>query len=1383
MIEKRYYKRNEKMTISGRSGDIMIPSLSGEILITKDVLYVKDIADVSLEEKKVYEKQQFQDGDRLRFAGFQLTFFQSYIIIEGELEQCEFRLQPYPYKEKPFENFPYYKKSPRMNQRIQSESIDVKEPPRKDVMEKGSLIQIIVPPLCMIGVTIFMSIFMNRGLYVIASICMTAVTLTFSIQRFFSERKEIKRKNEVRERIYSDYLVRLRAHIRRQRQREREVMSYQYPQIKSLEHMVLEYDSRLYERGMEDEDFLQVVLGYRSGESQITVNYKEDELQTEEDELQKEAAQLAQSFETIDGIPETVNLRREHLGIVGEAKQVHNQLKYLMAQLCFFHSYHDLQIIFISNEQYAQEFAYLRWYPHLRIQAINVIAGIYTESIRDQVLGSILQLVKDRKQRIEENNKSVAFSPHLLFVIDEPKLIADHAIMEYLGRQSKELGISIIYTTNQRARLPENIRTVCVLENSETGRLLMEEGVRVNEKFNCVSMDNIQIEQMSRKTGAVKHEKGKISRIPEGITFFGMYHIERPEQLDVVKRWNAHEAHKSLAVPLGVREQDNYVELNLHEKAHGPHGLVAGTTGSGKSEIVQSYILSLAVNFHPYEVGFLLIDYKGGGMANLFRNLPHLLGTITNLDGAESYRAMVSIKSELARRQRIFNEYNVNHINGYHQLYKLGKAQEPIPHLFLISDEFAELKKEQPEFMKELVSAARIGRSLGIHLILATQKPSGVVDEQIWTNSKFKLCLKVQNESDSREMLKTPDAAAITQPGRAYLQVGNNEIYELFQSAFSGEPYSEDESEEEERDVRVWMVNELGQGQLVNKDLSGSMESNRIRKTQLDVVVEYIESAFRKLSLPEIKSPWLPPLGTLMVSPHLTEIQDSANFADLDLCVPLGMEDIPSEQRQEEYVIDFLHGGHVIYFASTGYGKTVFLETLLLSLCARNSVRNFNAYILDFGNNALIPTKMLPHVADYITYDDVEKQQKLIRLLMKEIKVRKQLMADAMAQNFDIYNQTADKKLRAILLVLDNYDVVKELGIDENIFVQFARDGANLGIYMAVTASRSSVVKYALMNQIKTKIAGYNFEPMESRNIVGRSEYELPEVKGRTLVKSDSVNLMQVYSPVDFMNGPEYNRNLQAIIRSIADKSSEEAAKGIAVLPSQFRLSMMPEYDIGAQADIWLGLEKQQVVKYGISTSDTPFLIVGPIRSGKSNAGKLVLQQLKNFEKVFLFDAGDFEYQEFGSRENVDYITDAESLAECMEELSDLTEDRKEDFLERKGRMSAAEFYRTLEKYCIFINAPEEFSEFIKDSSDVISTMLKAAETGILIVIVGHSSRLPARNETAKLIKAAENGLILGEFGINTSFPTMRGKELPEVLEDGVLYKRGERVMLRMPKG
>ena len=142
--------------------------------------------------------------------------------------------------------------------------------------------------------------------------------------------------------------------------------------------------------------------------------------------------------------------------------------------------------------------------------------------------------------------------------------------------------------------------------------------------------------------------------------------------------------------------------MNLHEKAHGPHGLVAGTTGSGKSETIQSYILSLAVNFHPHEVGFLLIDYKGGGMANMFRDLPHLLGTITNLDGSESMRALASVKAELARRQRVFSTYGVNHINGYMELFKAGEAKEPIPHLFIISDEFAELKKEQPRIYERI---------------------------------------------------------------------------------------------------------------------------------------------------------------------------------------------------------------------------------------------------------------------------------------------------------------------------------------------------------------------------------------------------------------------------------------------------------------------------------------------------------------------------------------------------------------------------------------------------------------------------------------------------------------------------------------------------------
>ena len=215
--------------------------------------------------------------------------------------------------------------------------------------------------------------------------------------------------------------------------------------------------------------------------------------------------------------------------------------------------------------------------------------------------------------------------------------------------------------------------------------------------------------------------------------------------------------------------------LDLHDKAHGPHGLVAGTTGSGKSELLQTYILSMAALYHPYEVGFVIIDFKGGGMANQFKDLPHMMGRITNIDGKEINRSLRSIKAELNKRQRLFAEAGVNHIDNYIIKVRKGEVKIPLPHLILIVDEFAELKAEQPDFMKELISAARIGRSLGVHLILATQKPSGQVDEQIWSNSRFKLCLKVQSPQDSNEVLKSPLAAEIKEPGRAYLQVGKFE--------------------------------------------------------------------------------------------------------------------------------------------------------------------------------------------------------------------------------------------------------------------------------------------------------------------------------------------------------------------------------------------------------------------------------------------------------------------------------------------------------------------------------------------------------------------------------------------------------------------------------
>lgn len=456
-----------------------------------------------------------------------------------------------------------------------------------------------------------------------------------------------------------------------------------------------------------DDDFLRINLGYHHGTSDIKVEFKDTELEIEKDELLDGAREIKEDFRFINEKPVTIDLLKAHLGIIGEKNHIHEQLKIILAQLTFMQSYHDLSIVFVYNEEYKEAFNYIKWYPHFKIKGINVRGEIYNERIRDQILGSLHQFFKDRKNKLEDNKKETKYLPHYLFIIDEPKLIINHAIMEYLQGEEQELGFSVIYTTNIKGNLPENMHTVNILENSITRNLLLNEKEMMNIGYHLERINQVDLEWMARNLSALIHEKGMVSQIPESIDFFEMYQVNRPDELQVKQRWARNDFHKSIAVPLGVRSKEDYVELNIHEKAHGPHGLVAGTTGSGKSEILQSYILSLAVNFHPYEVGFLLIDYKGGGMAGLFNKLPHLLGTITNLDGAESTRAMVSIKSELERRQRIFGKNNVNHINGYNRLFKLGKVSEPLPHLLIISDEFAELKKEQPDFMTELGTGPR----------------------------------------------------------------------------------------------------------------------------------------------------------------------------------------------------------------------------------------------------------------------------------------------------------------------------------------------------------------------------------------------------------------------------------------------------------------------------------------------------------------------------------------------------------------------------------------------------------------------------------------------------------------------------------------------------
>ncbi len=1375
----KYYERKERIFISANKEDnVVIPECEIRAVIQKNKLEVYDSenGDIYLNQTKVGNGEYYlEDGAILLVNHVKIVIAESYIIITGENLSCNLPVLRSPNQKR--EGFPRYKRSPRIIRRIENNKIQLETLPKVKNNNKSALLKTILPPLGMLAVTVVMGFILKRGIYMFMSIGATLMTTVISVVKYVQDRKEFRQEEAIRTEKYKEYLLKKQKEVYHLWNSEKESYEYNYPSVAEIHKMIQCYDSRIYERSSIDDDFITFSIGKYTSVSATSIQYSVKEFEVDDIPFKEDIKDIKDTYSTIRK-PQIIDLKRTHLGLVGEKSLIHEQLKVILSQLVFSQSYHDMQIVSIYDEAYSDIFKWMRWLPHAKLQNLNVLGLVHSPKNRDQIMSSLQQIIKERKQKLEEDKKESRFLPHYIFVIDEPKLLMDHSIMEYIGgTEGAKLGFSIIYTTHQQANLPDNIDTVILLENSTDGRVLLLEKELLEHKIQLQRINELDLEWMARDLGVLVHEQGMTSHIPAGITFFDMYNVRNPEELQIRKRWKINNSAKTLSVPLGARAENDILELNLHEKAHGPHGLVAGTTGSGKSEIVQSYILSLAVNFHPHEVGFLLIDYKGGGMANLFKDLPHLLGTITNLDGSESMRALASIKAEIGRRERIFGDAGVNNINAYTDLFKEGTVKEPLPHLFIISDEFAELKREQPDFMKELVSVARVGRSIGIHLILATQKPTGVVDDQIWANSRFKLCLKVQNEADSKEILKTADAANITQAGQAYLQVGNNEIYELFQSAWSGAKYIKETEKEVTQDNRIFLINDLGQGELINKDLRENKEEQKARDTQLSVTVSYINHLYNELNAVEVNKPWLPSLPVKLVNPSMSiDLKDN-----LDLSVPIGILDVPEQQKQTEFILDLAKQGNILYVASGGYGKTVFLENIALHLAAKNIIHNLIFYALDFGNNALISLASLPHMASHIMLDDEEKFKKFIKILSDEIRSRKKKLATCAAQNFSVYNEMAEKKLPAIVVLIDNFDAVREMDFEmESYFTKVTRDGVGLGIYFVATASRTNAIRTATLNNFKNKIAGVCFDSTEARSLVGKCNYSLPDIVGRSLVKAeDTVSIMQLYSPVDFVDDLDFTNNLRKLVSKIKESSPEEADH-IPILPEEYTYEQMHAYKYQF-GDIILGLEWENVCKVGFTERQTPFLILGESGSGKTNVLKIILQQLNCREQLYIFDSrgrGLYAYRNMGR-----YISGREEAEEFIHVLTDETQKRKA-FIESeiaKGT-DIIEAYHLLNRFYVVIDDIDDFIDLLGASNMMVASnrLKKAMDYGVTFIVTANASKFNAQDEFTKSVKGTKHGLLLSSQGFLTIFP-IRADGVPKQ-PDAYLMLEGKGAYIRLPK-
>jgi len=1093
----------------------------------------------------------------------------------------------------------YFFKKPRLRRFIEEYDLQMSNPPQKAQKQEMPLLLTLGPMLTM-ALTSMVTAFntlsrvftgqqkLSQSIpaLITAGAMLLSSLLWPNLTRRYQKKLE-KKKEKERQQKYREYIEKKKKEIYDVSIVQTSILKENLITSEECERIILGKKRNLWERRNDQQDFLTVRVGIGKVPLKIKVNFSEDDFVMDEDELKKEAETVVNSSKTLINVPVGYSFYNKKVtAIMGNRVEVLSFMDSILIQLTAFHSFDNLKIIFFTNKENLNTWEKYKDLPHvfnnnkqIRFFATDIEDIKYVSSYLEQEYFN--RIAKQTNDVVENENNQKTYDPYYLIITDDYPRIRKIGIIEKILKIKENYGFSLLVIENRLGKLPSECVNFISLEGN-AAILSTEKDNYYQQDFTKEINSNLNVIDCVKTLSNIPIEFTEdIRNLPTVLGFLEMYNVGKVEQLNSLNRWRLNNPIKTLRSQVGINDEGNPIYLDLHEKFHGPHGLIAGTTGSGKSEFIITYILSMIVNYSPNEVAFILIDYKGGGLAGAFENktlgyrLPHLAGTITNLDKASLNRTLVSIDSELKRRQRVFNEVrdklgeSTIDIYKYQRFFREGKIEEPMPHLFIISDEFAELRAQQPEFMDDLISAARIGRSLGIHLILATQKPSGVVNDQIWSNTKFRVCLKVQDSSDSNEMLKRPDAAEITNAGRFYLQVGNDEIFVLGQSGWAGTQYVATDSVKKKYDRSISFIDDVG-NVIKNLEETKEVDKSKDNGDELSNIMKYICSLAEKENL-KTKNLWLDSIpGDIYVDDIVKKYKYNNSSV---VTAVLGEYDAPSKQYQNILTLNLDENGNTLVYGNTGTNREMFISTFIYSLCTKYMTEDINIYVLDFGSESLRIYENFPQVGDIVYVNEKDKLYKLLSLINEEISYRKKLFADYNGE-FKIYNKNSGKKEPLKIIIINNYDSLKEnyQNLDE-ILIKLTREGQRYGILFVITATNSR----SMFSKISRNFGNVFALDMKDRNdyidLFGRIGNVYPaEFEGRGLYKNDEVYEFQTAQVANPDNIVEFVKNKIELVK----KHCKTKAPNIPCLPEEVTIEML-EKDINNINSLPIGIIKRNL--------------------------------------------------------------------------------------------------------------------------------------------------------------------------------------------------------------
>ena len=1086
---------------------------------------------------------------------------------------------------------------------------------------------VIAPAFGMMAMAIGIGFITGNFLY---SIIILSVAFIYPSIMLLRRRESRKRWVLNRDRIrqaYEKHIGTVEDQLEQNRAEQLAYLQWTYPEPKDLTAWSGRGSERLWERRPGDSDFLRLRLGVGETIASYEIEVPSVAIPELAPELLLEAREMALSFQTLENAPHSYDLGHHGtLGISGPRRLREGLARAILSGIAALHSPDDVAIFAILPSKGISDWNWLKWLPHTHAIQNNASAPrlAYDRERISSVLASLLDELSARSLR--DSNASGGEDPFLLLLVADDESAQGEAAIQRLITEGSALRAGLILLSASPRTIPPGIRSRLEIANEKRATLYSSNGTDSVE----IQPDNIgtqNTEKLARGLAPAELADSQTAGdLPEQIRLMELIGSPDVKRLDLQSRWlTALSRAPNLNIPLGMRHGSRQLIANLKQSGQGPHGLIAGTTGSGKSELLLTLLSGLAISNHPHQVNFVLVDYQGGTAMSVLADLPHTVGVVTDLDGKQTRRALVALRSELSRREEVLARHQVADVDKYHEL----GISEPFPYLFIVFDEFAELKErfkhDLGEILNEFVSIAQKGRALGVHLILAMQRPEGVVNESIRANMRFRICLRVERAEDSRNVLGRPDAYLLPSqpPGRAYFQVGNDEAFDLFQVARVAGFYREDGVVVEQGPVLIQEVAPDGRRiQLYEIEAASpeTLEPKGRMQTEAQILVEKATQAAEELGIERLKSPWPPPLPRELPLEKLFEINDlptfnGTNWPDERLQgagVPIGLLDEPALQRQTPLLIDF--GGHQLRAAFS----------------------------------------QMPHVAGAYASDDVDRVRRLIATLQSELDARRKLFEEAGAVDFARYTAAGDRaaNLPAILTAINNFSGFQEaFNFEMEGFIQLLREGGDYGLYFALTSDRfpSGKVADLISRRIALKVAD---RMMYSVILDGRPDLATYDpVPGRGFFNQKPPVEVQIALPTSETPAQQ--------IHALQELSSEMSAAWEGPRPAPIRMlsgsiSLAEVLHLGKTEDgagtleavSWIAMQDKDMRarEFDLAKIGSYFLIAGPPKSGKSTAVSTIAIALSAE-----FDPGRFRFALVTPKRGETFKLDAlKALRHCL---------------------------------------------------------------------------------------------------------------------------------------